>query len=186
MDTLFLTVNGSLTNIQELLSTILCSITTFNKKSILNANEINDDATNKSNISYASEASESTLVSVSTFPSLYMLRSYQSQWTDNLTNELSIITQLKSTSTINPSQEYPFSYTSQSQNISPPTSPASSKSTSDSPPEKIRRTGDVGGKRKYKTKKHKKHTKKSKLSKKNKHIRRNSKSKKRKNNHTKK
>ena len=184
MDTLYLSTTNLFGIINELLSIILCSLTNLSKI-ICGNDDDDDDKSNASNLSIVSAASnttlktletvltkltestESTLKTVSTFPSLQSLQSLASE---NLESELkSIFTQEKNT------------YPSQSTIL-----------TQDSylREQLDEETEEIGGKRKYKTKKHKKHTKKSKQSKKNKRVKRNNKKtrkpKNRRNNHTKK
>jgi hypothetical protein len=189
MDTLYLATTTLFLSINELLSIILCTLTSLSKTICGNDIILNDDKSNASNLSIVSAASNSTLKTVSTFPSLKTLLSDDyinmdyidndgktTSFSEKLKDDLGTIITQSNTSSIG-SQQFPLSYSSQT----PPQSPGS--------PEK------GGGRRKYKTKKHKKHTKKSaKISRKNnKRVKRSNKKtkkpkylKNRRNNHTKK
>lgn len=116
LDTIFLSVNTTINKITQLVSTILCSISTINR---IEGN-IDDNITNSSE-SYRS--SNNTIHSLSTFPSMSSLDSlYNSQividindennekpYSEALTHDLEIITQNNSVYTPNSSLE---SYTS--------------------------------------------------------------------------
>ena len=116
LDTIFLSVNTTINKITQLVSTILCSISTFNR---IEGN-IDDNITNSSE-SYRS--SNNTIYSLSTFPSMSSLNSlYNSQividindenndennekpYSEALTHDLEIITQNNSVYTPNSSLE---------------------------------------------------------------------------------
>ena len=129
MDTIYLSTNYLINGINELLSIILCSITTA-IDTIQNNNNNNDNdtiASQGSNITIATNSSSKTLITLSTFPSMKSLESlYDSQnvndindddkektYSEALTNDLKIITQGNSVlgSSQNSSLEsYPSSY----------------------------------------------------------------------------
>lgn len=130
LDTIFLSVNTTINKITQLVSTILCSISTINR---IEGN-IDD------NITESYKSSNNTIHSLSTFPSMSSLESlYNSQividindennektYSEALTHDLEIITQDNSVYSNNSSLE---SYTSPppSQPLSRPTSPLGGK-----------------------------------------------------------
>jgi hypothetical protein len=113
MDTIYLSTNYLINGINELLSIILCSITTAIDAIPKNINPGNDNddnesvASSKSNITFATASSRETIITVSTFPSLLSIKSlYNSQKVNDindddeektygkaLTDDLEIITQ---------------------------------------------------------------------------------------------